>query len=276
MDNSERSRRVAAVFDQVADTYEAVGVPWFVPIAEGLVARLAPSPGERALDIGCGKGAAAFALADAVGPEGHVTAIDLSAAMVDAARAEAVERGVTSVEWHVMDAGAPVLPASQYDVIASSLVLFFLPDPAAAATAWKELLRPGGRLGISTFGPRDPRWVALDEVFTPYLPPQMLDARTSGESGPFSSDAGVEQLLSTSGLSPVSTAGFEVAVSFTDVAHWAAWSRSHGQRAMWNAVPPEHQAEVMEQARERLEACRTDDGSLVITQQIRVTTGIRP
>jgi ubiquinone/menaquinone biosynthesis C-methylase UbiE len=267
---------VAAVFDQVADTYEAVGVPWFVPIAEGLVSRLAPSPGEQALDIGCGKGAATFALADAVGPEGHVTAIDLSAAMVDAARAEAVLRGVPSVEWHVMDAAAPQLPASHYDVIASSLVLFFLPDPPAAATAWTQLLRPGGRLGISTFGARDSRWQALDDVFTPYLPPQMLDARTSGESGPFSSDAGVEQLLSGSGLSAVSTSGFEVAVSFTDVEHWATWSRSHGQRAMWNAVPPEHQAEVMEHAGERLEACRTDDDSLVITQQIRVTTGIRP
>ena len=52
---AQRSARVAAVFDRVADTYDAVGVPWFTPIAERLVAEMAPAPGERALDIGTGE-----------------------------------------------------------------------------------------------------------------------------------------------------------------------------------------------------------------------------
>ena len=42
---AQRSARVAAVFDRVADTYDAVGVPWFAPIAERLVAEVAPVPG---------------------------------------------------------------------------------------------------------------------------------------------------------------------------------------------------------------------------------------
>ena len=52
------SARVAALFDRVAPTYESVGVPWFEPIADGLVRAVAPQPGERAVDLGCGRGAA--------------------------------------------------------------------------------------------------------------------------------------------------------------------------------------------------------------------------
>ena len=84
--------------------------------------------------------------------------------------------------------------------MSSCLVLFFLPDPGAAVRAWTDLLVAGGRLGVTTFGPQDPRWRQVDELFTPWLPPQMLDARASGRRGPFTSDDGVEQLLRYAGL----------------------------------------------------------------------------
>ena len=133
----------AGVFDRAADTYDAVGVDWFVPIAGGLIDALEPAPGERALDIGCGRGAALFPLAAAVGPSGHVLGIDLSPRMIAATKADAAD--LPQVELRVADASAPGLPTSSFDLIASSLVLFFMPDPAAAAAAWAELLLPGGQ-----------------------------------------------------------------------------------------------------------------------------------
>jgi SAM-dependent methyltransferase len=129
---AQRSARVAAVFDRVADTYDAVGIPWFTPIAERLVAELVPAPGERALDIGTGRGAALWALAEAVGATGHVTGLDLAEAMVAATRREAAERGLTTVSLVVADAAAPDLPDASFDLAVASLVLFFLPDPPAA------------------------------------------------------------------------------------------------------------------------------------------------
>lgn len=54
---AEHPEGVAGVFDRAA-TYDAVGVGWFRPIARAVVDRLAPQAGERALDIGCGRGAA--------------------------------------------------------------------------------------------------------------------------------------------------------------------------------------------------------------------------
>lgn len=279
MDASEAARRsagVAALFDRVAGTYENVGVPWFAPIGAALVRELAPAPGERVLDLGCGRGATLLPLADAVGPAGRVTGVDLAPGMIAHLAADVRDRGLSTVDLHVADAADPPLPPGSYELVASSLVLFFLPDPAAALRAWRKLLVPGGRLGVSTFGPRDPVWDHLDAVFRPYLPAQLLDARTSGVSGPFATDGGMEDLLSAAGFVEPRTVGVTVPVRFADAGRWEEWSRSHGQRQMWDCVPPAEQDAVLAEAAARLEAARGPDGDLVLTQQVRLTLGRTP
>jgi ubiquinone/menaquinone biosynthesis C-methylase UbiE len=273
---SDRSQSVAAIFDQVATSYDSVGVPWFRPIAERLVAELAPAPSERALDIGSGRGAALFPLAEAVGPTGQVIGIDLAKGMVEALMADVTDRNLTQVDVLRQDAANPTLDPASFDLIASSLVLFFLPDPAAALRRWHDLLVPGGRLGVSSFGPRDANFVAVDDVFTPFLPAQMLDARTSGTAGPFASDAGMEELLASVGFRDLRTVGAEVAAVFRDADHWVEWSRSHGQRAMWTAVPENRHAEVRAEIARVLEGARENGGPITLRQQIRYTLGRRP
>jgi ubiquinone/menaquinone biosynthesis C-methylase UbiE len=276
MDAAQRSAQVAAVFDRVADTYDAVGVPWFTPIAERLVAEVAPVPGERALDLGTGRGAALWPLARAVGPTGHVTGLDLSARMIETTRADAETRGLTTVDLLVADASRPDLPQARFDVAVASLVLFFLPDPSTALHTWLALLRPGGRLGVSTFGARDAAWEQLDDVFTPFLPPRLLDARTSGTRGPFASDAGVEDLLASVGFTHVRTARADLVVRFADAEQWRAWSFSHGQRTHWEAVPERDRADVLADAARRLQAAEDPAGGFTLTQQVRYTLGERP
>lgn len=264
---------IAGVFDRAAYTYDAVGVPWFGPIAQGLVDELAVQPGERVLDVGCGRGAALVPLAEATGPTGHVLGIDLSPRMV-ALTAEDV-RDLPHVEVRVADACAPGLSGASYDVIASSLVLFFLPDPAGAVQTWADLLVDGGRLGVATFGPQDDRWKPVDALFTPYLPPAMLDARTSGQRGPFASDEGVEQLLRGAGLADVRTAHRTVEAVFTGPEQWLEFSWSHGQRAMWEAVPVEEHPAVTRQVTELLAGFVDTDGRLGFSQDVRYTLGRR-
>src|SRR3954451_16526508 len=107
MDRSGAARRsagVAALFDRVADSYENVGVPWFAPIGAALVAEVAPVAGERAVDLGCGRGATLFPLAAAVGPTGSVTGIDLAPEMIARTAADVRARGQRTVDLHVMDA----------------------------------------------------------------------------------------------------------------------------------------------------------------------------
>ena len=196
--------------------------------------------------------------------------------MIEATGRDVAERGLANVRLAVMDASAPDLPDEAFEMVTASLVLFFLPDPAAALTRWLRLLVPGGRLGVTTFGPADPHWTTLDDVFRPHLPPQMLDARTSGRRGPFESDSGVEELLHTAGFAGVRTVGFHLPVLFDDVEQWYRWSWSHGQRAMWEAVGEGHHDEVRAEAFSHLERCRRTDGKISLGQQIRVTVANRP
>lgn len=265
---------IAGVFDRAADTYDDVGVAWFQPIAQGLVDELAVQPGERVLDIGCGRGAALVPLARAAGPTGRVLGIDFAPRMV--ARTAADVRDLPQVEVRVADARAPGLPPSSYDVVASTLVLFFLPDPAAAVRAWARLLIGGGRLGVTTFGPQDERWKQTDALFTPYLPPALLDARTSGQRGPFASDEGVEQLLRDGGLTDVRTAHRTVEAVFRDAQHLLDFSWSHGQRAMWEAVPEQDHGELRRQVAETVRQFGDESGRLSFTQIVRHTLGRRP
>jgi ubiquinone/menaquinone biosynthesis C-methylase UbiE len=276
MQPSERSQQVAKVFDRVALTYDSVGVAWFRPIAEHLVHQLAPEPGERALDIGCGRGAVLLPMAEAVGRAGHVTGIDLAPGMVEAMRTDIDMHGLTNADVRLQDAAAPDFGAATFDVVASSLVLFFLPEPAAALRRWLYLLVPGGRIGVSTFGPRDENFIAVDEVFTPFLPEQLLDARTSGTAGPFSGDDGVEALLSEAGFVDVRTTHLDVGGVFRDADHWVEWSWSHGQRAMWEAVPQEKHAQVRGEVARVLERARDESGTITLQQQVRYTLGRRP
>ncbi|MGD9957344.1 MAG: class I SAM-dependent methyltransferase [Candidatus Nanopelagicales bacterium] len=266
---------VAALFDLLSSTYDTTGVAYFQPIADRLLAELGPEPGERWLDVGCGAGAVTLPAARAVGPEGTVVGVDLAPGMVRRCAAAAAAEGLGHLRAVVGDAAAPPVPGP-FDAVSSSLVLFFLDDPAAALRAWAALLRPGGRLGVVTFGPQDAWWDDLDAVFRPYLPEAMLDARTSGQEGPFRSDAGMERLVAGAGYSDVRTVAWVLPVRFESAAAYLDWTMTTGQRAMWMRVPEERRPAVRAELTSMLDAHAGPDGSIALHQGVRITLAARP
>jgi ubiquinone/menaquinone biosynthesis C-methylase UbiE len=274
-DSPDPTARVAALFDALSATYDAVGVDFFGPIAAGLLSAMSPAAGERWLDVGCGRGAVLIPAAEAVGPEGQAVGIDISAGMVDEARRLADALGLANVEVKVGDAGDPHVGGG-FDAVSSSLVLFFLTDPAAALQSWRSLLVPGGRLGVATFGPTDPRWEHVDEVFVPHLPPHLRDARTTGKDGPFGSDEGMAALVDAAGFDGVRTVVLDLPVRFADAEQWHTFTWSIGQRAMWLAVPPDQRAEVRAEAERRLASHSAADGSIMFVQTVRYTLATVP
>lgn len=266
---------VAALFDLLATTYDTTGVAFFQPIADRLVHELAPLPGERWLDVGCGAGAVTLPAARAVGASGAVVGVDIAPGMVQRCGAAAAAEGLARVDVQVGDAAAP--PAQgPFDAVASSLVLFFLSDPAAALRSWHALLRPGGRLGVVTFGPQDAWWDELDAVFRPYLPQEMLDARTSGQDGPFGSDAGMERLVTGAGFDRARTVAWELPVRFATPQHYLDWTMTTGQRAMWMRVPSDEQDAVRARLTAMLLEHADHDGSVALHQGVRITLADRP
>ncbi len=271
--STDRVQQVAQLFDLVAPTYDQVGVDMFVPIAQRLVQLLAPQAGENAVDLGCGRGAVTLPLAEAVGPSGTVLAGDVSTAMVEATRQATAHLPQVVVE--PIDAAEPNLPAHRADLIAASLVIFFLPDPADALRRWVELLTPNGRLGLTTFGPQDEVWKSVDALFDPYLPAEMLDARTSGARGPFASDDGMVHLMRSAGLPLVENIAETLTVTFDDVEMWQRWTMSVGQRRMWGLVPEIERPEVLARAAMLLETARDEDGLIRLRQGVRYTVGAK-
>lgn len=135
-------------YDTVADAYARVSAACHRQLACDLVDAVAPPFGARVLDLGAGSGIAAAAALDATGAGGHVVALDPSAGLVAHARAHHVDAVVGA---------APGLPFADraFDVAVASLVIghFDVYGPALADLV--RVLRPGGRLGISTWGRLD-------------------------------------------------------------------------------------------------------------------------
>ncbi|WP_421733541.1 class I SAM-dependent methyltransferase [Cellulomonas sp.] len=264
---------IVGVFDRAADSYESVGVPWAEPIAARLVAELEALPGGRVLDVGCGRGAALGPLAAAVGPSGYALGIDLAPRMVELTARDLGH--LPQVDVRIGDAGSPALPSSSFDVVAASLVIFFLPDPAAALRSWAELLVRGGRLGVTTLGEKDPGWTAVDRLFEPHLPADLVAARARGLRGPYSSDAGMERLFSAAGLAQVRTVPDQVSAVFHDPEQFLAFSWSHGQRSMWEAVPQDDHARLRDEVLAEIDRQRDASGTVTFVQEVRHTLGVR-
>jgi len=99
-----------------------------------------------------------------------VTGIDLAERMLDLARSKAAARGLTNVEFRVGDILDPRLSSSEFDAVICVFGIFFVADMVAALRSLWRLVRTGGQLAITTWGPRclEPGasafWSAVREV----------------------------------------------------------------------------------------------------------------
>jgi ubiquinone/menaquinone biosynthesis C-methylase UbiE len=105
------------------------------------------APGMRVLDIATGTGLSAEAALAAVGPTGHVTAADISPAMVAKARERLGKAPNVSVS--VEDGQALPFTEESFDAILCNLGLMFFPDPVRGLSEFRRVLRPGGRAVVS-------------------------------------------------------------------------------------------------------------------------------
>jgi 2-polyprenyl-6-hydroxyphenyl methylase/3-demethylubiquinone-9 3-methyltransferase len=135
------------------------------PVRLDYVAARAPLPGTRVLDVGCGGGLLSEALA---GEGAQVTAIDLAPELIKVARLHQLETGV-KVDYRLQaaEALADEMPGA-FDAVTCMEMLEHVPEPAAVIDACARLLKPGGRLFLSTLN-RTPAAFALAIVGAEYI-----------------------------------------------------------------------------------------------------------
>jgi len=144
----EHKRRVAEVFGRAADAYGTV-VDFFDHFGRRLADRAGLQPGMHVLDVAAGKGASAFPAAEAVGPSGHVLAVDLTTEMIQHLRADATRRGVANLECAVMDGEHLQVDDHSFDAVLCGFGLFFFHDPGKGAREFRRVVRPRGRVACS-------------------------------------------------------------------------------------------------------------------------------
>ena len=236
-------------WDSCAEKYDGYATRVFAPFSRKLLDLGQLQAGYRVLDVASGSGLATFMAAQAVGPEGCVTGVDLSESMVDLARQRALELGMENVEFFHMDAEKLEFPPDSFDAVLCALGLMLFPQPNKALSEMRRVLRAGGTAALSVFG-RGSR-VALRALIEPFIPYMPAPPQRGPSIFGFGRGEALEGAARAAGFSDVQT--FQEAHVLALDREEGAWEMllSLGRLAqMCSRLPAEAQAQLKEQVSE--------------------------
>jgi SAM-dependent methyltransferase len=186
--------------------YAALMERRLAPVDEALLAAARPRPGEAVLEIGTGSGATTEAVLAKIGPEGRLLGVDISAPLLERARARLLPLHHPGLELRQANAETDPLPEAAFDLVLSRFGVMFFADPVAAFRRFRSALRPTGRLVFAAWAglAENPHWERPFAIARAHLgEPTPRPPRAPGPLA-FSDPAYVEEILAKAGFQAIS------------------------------------------------------------------------
>jgi len=221
-DLAGRKAQTRAAFNRIAPEYDVAGPGCFAHYGRRLVEVVGVEAGQRVLDVATGRGAVLVPAAERVGATGEVVGIDLAEGMVDAANAEVARRGL-AVTVRVMDAERLDFPDASFDRVLCGFGVMFFPELSRALAEFRRVLKPGGRLGVSTW--RVGQAAELGAVLA-----QMGIAGAGGDIAAFQDPAALERVLVEAGFVDVHVRDDPTVFRYADIEDYWQTARGTGMR----------------------------------------------
>lgn len=238
------------------------------PLGRIAIEALAPQPGERVLDVGCGCGDTSLQLAERVAPTGHVTGLDISEPMLAVAQRRAAEQGrQDQVNFVLADAQTYEFEPASYDALFSRFGVMFFADPADAFANLRSALKPGGRLAFVCWRPAaENGWMMVPfkaAVGLFPVPPAKTDPLAPGPFA-FADAERVRGILSEAGFSDIGIKPHNQSIGGHPLDHAVKLALKVGPLgAMLREQPDTDPAAVAEAVRGALKSFETENGVML-------------
>jgi ubiquinone/menaquinone biosynthesis C-methylase UbiE len=241
------------------DAYEHGMGAWSRVAGEVFLDWLAPAPGVRWIDVGCGSGAFTELIVRRCAPA-DVQGIDPSAAQLTFARARPA---ANVAEFHQGDAMDLPFESKRFDAAVMALVIFFVPEPAKGVAEMVRVVRPGGMIAAYAWDvlnggfPFEPIQAELRALgVTPSLPPSPNASRVDV----------LRELWARAGIEAIETREITVRRTFADFEEfWRQSTLTGSTPATLAAMAPGDVEQLKARVRARVEM----DGSGQVIHQAR-------
>jgi len=140
-----------SLFNKIFETYD--NLKFQKEPCKRLVMHAGIGKGERVLDVACGTGWATLETSRAVGPTGYVIGVDIAEKALSIAQEKANKAGLGNISFNQQDGHHLKFEDSAFDVVICASALFGFEDIPGAIREWRRVVRPGGRVAFSSFGP---------------------------------------------------------------------------------------------------------------------------
>ncbi len=271
MDEQQRKAMLRETFDTVSGGYDGGALRFFPRSAEHVVELLGPRGDEQVLDVACGTGHAALALARML-PRGRVTAVDFSPGMLERARKKAAKLNVRNIDFVERDMQQLGFDDGFFDAAVCAFGIFFVEDMDVQLAHIASVVKPGGKIMISNFQenyfhPLKDMMVARMTHYGVQMPPQTWKR--------IANEAGCRELFEKAGLRNISVEQKNVGYYLESSHQWWDVIWNAGFRRMVSQLKLVDQERFKREHVQEVEALKTEKG-IWLDVGVLYTIGTKP